>query len=93
MSMSGFGQRDSLVTLEDTRDQLSKRFPQGDMKFYPGSGEVSISLPLKDGGTRRFCLTWQQAKYLAYSELTGDDLKERRFPADWPKGPRKTGKS
>ena len=69
---------------EDALRLLGQRFPDGNLDYHPSNGEVFISLPLKDGGTFRAGLTWQQAKYLAYSQLTGDDLKEGRVPADWP---------
>ncbi len=63
---------------------LGDRFPKGRLKFSPSNGDVFISLPLLAGGEFRAGLTWQQAKYLAYSQLTGDDLKAGRLPADWP---------
>jgi hypothetical protein len=46
---------------------------------------IFITLPLSDGESFRAALTWEQAAYLAHSELTGDALKERRLPPDWPK--------
>ena len=63
---------------------LDERFPGGNRHYHPSSGEVFISLPLKNGEVFRVGLTWQQAKYLAHNRLSGDDIKDSRFPADWP---------
>jgi hypothetical protein len=64
---------------------LRERFPNGGLEHLPANGgDVFISLPLSDGGSFRAVLTWQQAKYLAYSQLTGDDVREGKFPPDWP---------
>jgi hypothetical protein len=64
---------------------LDERFPEGSREYNPVSGEVFISLPLRDGGTFRAGLSWQQAKHLAYSQLVGDDLKDGLLPPDWPR--------
>jgi len=69
----------------DAMQLLKAHFPNGNVDYQPSTGDVSISVPLSDGDKLRAGLTWQQAKYLAMSELTGDDLKAGRFPADWPK--------
>lgn len=61
-----------------------QRFPEGDLDYSPAGGDVFITLPLSDGGSFRAGLTWQQAKYVAYSQVTSDDLKEKRFSPDWP---------
>jgi len=67
----------------DALQTLRERFPEGDIDYHPVGGDVFISLPVK-GGSFRAALSWQQAKYLAYSQLTGDDLKGELFPTDWP---------
>jgi hypothetical protein len=64
---------------------LDERFPEGNCDHNPSSGEVFISLPLRDGGIFRAGLAWPQAKYLAYSQLVGDDLKDGHLPPDWPR--------
>ena len=69
---------------KDAMRLLRQRFPEGNLRHEQPDGEVLISLPLQDGGTFRAILTWQQAKYLAYSKLTGNDLKDCRFPPNWP---------
>lgn len=76
----------TLFEIDDVLEQLRDRFPNGDLDYHPSSGEVFISLPLKNGGTFRSGLTWRQARYLSCTDLTGDDLKARRFPGDWPTG-------
>jgi hypothetical protein len=68
----------------DAIQMLKALFPNGKIDYHPSSREVFISLPLTDGGEFRAGLIWQQAKYLALSEMTGDDFKSCRFPADWP---------
>jgi hypothetical protein len=73
------------MTFEQSLKQLGERFPNGKIEHHPQGGDVFISLPLKDGGEFRAALTWQQAKYLAVSHMTGDDLRDQRFPEDWPK--------
>ena len=75
-------------TFSDTLRTLGQRFPNGDVNYHPRDGNVLISLSLKDGGSFRIVLTWQQAKYLAYGQVTGDDLKDERFPPDWPRSGR-----
>jgi len=70
---------------QDAYKILRERFPKEDIKHNPVGGDVFISLPLKEGGSFRAVLTWQQAKYFAYSELTGDDLKHGQLPPHWPK--------
>jgi len=74
-------------SFEETLRLLSERFPSSD-RAVEQNGDVFITLPLKNGGTFRAGLSWQQAKYLAYSQLTGDDLKAENFPPDWPPGQR-----
>ena len=71
-------------TLEQALVKHRERFPEGGLEPIPGIGRCFISLPLKDGGTHLVDLTWQQAKYLAYTDLTGDEVKEGRYPPDWP---------
>ena len=71
-------------SFEQTLKALSERFPQGNIEHQPQGGDVFISLPLIDGGEFRAALTWQQAKHLAFGLLTGDDLRNQHFPADWP---------
>lgn len=69
----------------DALQTLKQRFPKGNLDYHPVGGDVFITLPLSDGGSFRAALTWDQAKYLAYTRLTGDDLKAERLPPDWPK--------
>jgi hypothetical protein len=64
---------------------LKQRFPEGDLDYRPDGGDVFATLPLSDGGSFRAALKWEQAKYVAYTRLTGDDLKAERFPPDWPR--------
>jgi hypothetical protein len=68
----------------DSLKVLSQRFPDGDIDYHPPNGNVFVSLPLENGAEFRVALTWQQAKFLAYSHLTGDDLQAERFPLNWP---------
>jgi hypothetical protein len=65
--------------------KLKERFPNGDINQTPTGGDVHITVPLRNGETYRPVLTWQQARYVATSTMTGDDLFEERFPEDWPK--------
>ncbi len=69
----------------ETLRSLRERFPDGDLRCEPVGGDVFISLPLRNGEIFRAGLTWRQAKYLACTRLTGDDLKDGHVPADWPK--------
>jgi len=71
------------IHFDEALNALLTRFPDGDIR-RESNGNVFISLPLSDGGSFRAALTWQQAKYLAYSTLTGDDLRYGRLPTDWP---------
>lgn len=64
--------------------RLRKRFPDGNIDHHPSDGQVFITLPLKDRSESRVGLSWQQAKVLAYSQLTGDGLKDGDLPPDWP---------
>jgi hypothetical protein len=72
------------TTFQEAIKVLWGRFPDGNLEQTPSNGNAFIDLPLSTGGSFRVGLTWQQAKYLAYSELTGDDLKAERLPGDWP---------
>jgi hypothetical protein len=63
---------------------LDERFPDGNREYEPAGGDVFITLPLKKGGIFRAGITWQQTKYLALSQLTGDDLRDGHLPLDWP---------
>jgi hypothetical protein len=71
-------------TFEQALKVLKERFPDGNIEHHPHPGDVLVSVTLADGGSFRAGLTWQQAKYLAFSQLTGDDLRDQRFPEDWP---------
>ena len=64
---------------------LRQRFPDGEIVHRPVGGDVFITIPLSDGESFQAALSWEQAKYLAHSQLTADALKEGRLPPDWPK--------
>jgi hypothetical protein len=68
----------------DALQALKQRFPEGNLDYHPVGGDVFVTLPLSDGGSFRAALKWEQAKYLAYTRLTSDEVKEDRFPPDWP---------
>jgi hypothetical protein len=69
----------------DALAALNARFPNGKIDYQPSTGEIFVSMPLKNGGEFRAALAWQEAKYVAYADLTGDDLKAGAFPEDWPR--------
>jgi len=73
------------MTFNEALVKLKERFPDGNVDHHPVGGDVYITVPVKNGESRRAVLTWQQAKYFATSTMTGDDLFEERFPKDWPK--------
>jgi hypothetical protein len=72
------------VSNEEAIKKLKVRFPKAVTQGDPSNRSFFIELPLKTGGTFKAMLSWQQVKYLACTELTGDDLKDRKLPDDWP---------
>ena len=63
---------------------LKERYPNGEIDRHPPSGDVFISLPKNDGTTFRAGLKWPQAKFLAYNDVSGEDLEQQRLPKGWP---------
>lgn len=69
---------------EDVLMPLRERFPEAKIKHIVSNGQVFITLPLRDGCEFEAGLTWLQAKYLAHSQISGDELKDGNLPPDWP---------
>lgn len=67
-------------TFEQALQALKSRYPAGDIDYQPVGGDVFITLPLTDGGEFRAALTWEQAKFVAFGQVTGDELKAEQFP-------------
>ena len=70
----------------DALEQLYRQFGNEHVRVPASNGDVFIDMPLANGGQFHAGLTWQQAKYIAFKALRAEDLRDRKFPPDWPEG-------
>jgi len=65
---------------------LEERFGIKHVHHNSSNGQFTIDIPPPPGGDqmleRRF--TWLQAKYLSVRDVSDADLRNGRFPEDWP---------
>jgi hypothetical protein len=76
------------VPFENALRTLYSRFGANAVDYTPPNGNVFIQMPLEKGGIFHGGFRWQEAKYLAFNpQLRGEDLRNQKFPADWPEEP------
>ena len=65
---------------------LEKRYGVKNVKHVPEGGDVFIYLPTADDAeqTWPYPFTQWQAKYLAVHPIPVEDIRQHRFPSDWP---------
>jgi hypothetical protein len=65
---------------------LEERYREENVRQEPTGGDVIIYFPDSEGSQTLspHRLTWQQAAYLADHPISNDDMRQGRFPADWP---------
>jgi hypothetical protein len=77
---------DSSPEFDWCRWVLEERFGIKHVHHNSSNDQFTIDIPPPPGGDemlqRRF--TWQQAKYLSVRDVSDDDLRNGRFPEDWP---------
>jgi hypothetical protein len=69
---------------------LGERFGVTHVRHYPNGGTITVDVPPPPGGELKLtiALTSLQAKYLAVSPISDEDLRANRLPDDWPRSPR-----
>jgi hypothetical protein len=65
---------------------LAGRYALENVKHEPDGGDVVIYLPKGDGAEQRLAyrFTQWQARYLAVHPILTEDIRQGRFPSDWP---------
>lgn len=65
-------------------NSMKRRYPQALISPQPAAGYVYIEIPVP-GGSFPFRFTWQQFKYVALEKVNIENLRNGKFPEDWPK--------
>ena len=74
------------MLFEETLKSLVERYGIERVRHHPDTGDVVIELPLKEASELLwpYIFTWQQAKYLSANPISDEDIRQHRFPPDWP---------
>ena len=69
---------------------LEGRYGVRNIEHHPTNGDVVIYLPEFEGSEVLwpYVFTDRQAKYLAVNHVSNKDIRQSRFPADWPPRPK-----
>jgi hypothetical protein len=65
---------------------LEARYGVSNVNHKPDGGDVVVYLPVADDVEQRWPhrLTQWQAKYLAVRSIPDEDIRQGKFPGDWP---------
>jgi hypothetical protein len=65
---------------------LLNRYGRGNVEYRPVGGDVVIRIRDSDDTdvTSPYIFTDMQAKYLAVNPISDEDIRQSRFPPDWP---------